>query len=205
MSNSEHQPPTKFGFDPEKLLSQELVVDKIDAARRQMETAITMFFNDGDVVSQHTLVMAAHGIVYDLASKRGIGGSIKDSTLVPADARKKFIDALHLPQNFFKHADRNPGGRIRFRYNGTQFFLFDAVRLFALLARQVTYPMRVFLMWFFLCYPDLVVFRPREADFQQLRETTSDPMTFRLLARVLLLEGGGGTAEAQSSPPTASP
>jgi hypothetical protein len=104
----------RFGFDPDKLLSEEIVVDKLDAARRQLETAITMFFNDGDVVSQHTLVMAAHGIVYDLARQRGVGGSFKDSPLIPREGRRKFIDALHIPRNFFKHADRKAGGRYVF-------------------------------------------------------------------------------------------
>src|SRR5438094_382779 len=161
--------PGKFGFDPDKLLSDEIVVDRIDAARCQLETAITMFFNDGDVVSQHTLVMAAHGILYDLARQRGVGGSFKDSPLIPREARRKFIDALHLPQNFFKHGDTVGGSKIRFRHNGTHFFLFDAVRLFALLAREVTHPMRVFLMWFQLRYPDLVPYQPAAAYLQPVR------------------------------------
>jgi hypothetical protein len=83
-------------FDPDKLASEEIAVDKWDAARRQLETAITLFFNDGNVVSQHTLVMAAHGILYDLAQKRKTGGSIKDSSRVPAHRRNAFIKALHL-------------------------------------------------------------------------------------------------------------
>jgi hypothetical protein len=180
------------GFDSDKLLSDEIVVDKLDAARRQLKTAIKLFFNDGDVVSQHTLVMAAHGIVYDLARKRKIRGSIKDSPLVPAGVRGAFIKALHLPQNFFKHADSDDGARIRFRYNGTHFFLFDAVRLFALLARELPYPMKVFLVWFQLCYPELLPYQKVKADLQKIRETTSDAGTFNLLARVLLLEGSGG-------------
>src|SRR5262249_54231406 len=138
MSENDNQPPAKFRFDPDKLLSDEIVADKLDAARRQLETAITMFFNDGDVVSQHTLVMAAHGIVYDLGRKCKIGRSIKDSPLIPHEARKAFIKALHLPQNFFKHADTDDGAKIRFRYNGTHFFLFAAVRLFFLLGREMT-------------------------------------------------------------------
>jgi hypothetical protein len=183
-----------FRFDPEKLSAAEIEVDKLDAARRQMETAITMFFNDGDVVSQHTLVMAAHGIVYDLASLQGIRGSIKDSPLIPPEARRGFINALHVPQNFFKHADEDSGTKIRFRYNGTHFLLFDAVRLFGLLTGGdgITHPMQVFLVWFQLNYPDLMPYQRVEADLQKVRETTSDAGTFKLLARVLLAQGSGG-------------
>lgn len=33
----------EFSFDPDELLSEEIIVDKLDAARRQMESAIAMF------------------------------------------------------------------------------------------------------------------------------------------------------------------
>lgn len=34
------------GFDPEALLRDEIVVDKLDAACRQLDSAITMFFEE---------------------------------------------------------------------------------------------------------------------------------------------------------------
>lgn len=176
----------EFRFDPDELLAEEIVVDKMDAARRQMESAITMFFHDGDVVSQHTLVMATHGILYDLARQRGVGGSIKDSPPVRPESCREFINAVHLPQNFFKHADQDGGSKLRFRYNGTHFWLFNAVRLFALLGGQITHAMKVFLMWFQLRYPDLLCFQPAEEDLREIRESTSDPAAFRLLARTML-------------------
>jgi hypothetical protein len=71
----------------------------------------------------------------------------------------------------------------------TQFFLFDAVRLFALLTRGVPHAMRVFLMWFQLCYPDLYAYQPAEAHLEPVRETTPDAAAFKLVARVLLRQG----------------
>lgn len=50
------EPP--YGFDPEAIIRDETIVDKLDAARRQLESAITMFFEDWGVVSQHTLISA---------------------------------------------------------------------------------------------------------------------------------------------------
>lgn len=176
----------QYGFDPEKLLSDEIVVDKLDAARRQMESAVTMFFYGWDVVSQHTLMSAAHGILYALAKQQGVGGSIKDSPLVGPDARSEFIKAINLPQNFFKHADRDSRTQLVFRYNVSHFYLFDAVRLFVLLGGSTTHKMKVFLMWFQLRYPDLLCFRPAEKDLQAIRESTTDPEVFRALARTLL-------------------
>ena len=65
-----------IGFDPDALLSAVVVVDKLDAAGRQIDCAIRLFLNDEDPVALHTLTSAAHGIVYDLARQRGIQGSI---------------------------------------------------------------------------------------------------------------------------------
>jgi hypothetical protein len=39
---------------------------KIDAAQRQVDTAIQLFFEDGDPVSIHTLLYAAHDIIHGL-------------------------------------------------------------------------------------------------------------------------------------------
>jgi len=46
-------------------------VSKFEAARRQLETAALLYFNEGDNVSIHTLVSAAYGILEDLAAKQG--------------------------------------------------------------------------------------------------------------------------------------
>jgi len=176
----------QFRFDPEELLKDELVVDKLDAARRQLESAITMFFEDWDVVSQHTLMSAAYGILYDLGKQRGIGGSVKDSPLVRPEDRANFIRTIHLPQNFFKHARKDSGARLAFRYKVSHFFLFDAVRLYVLLSRSATERMKVFLVWFQLRYPDLFCFPAAEDDMRRIRDGVTDPELFKAIARTLL-------------------
>lgn len=175
-----------YGFDPEVLLRNEIVVDKLDAACHQLESAITMFFEEWDVVSQHTLISAAHGILYDLGKQRGIGGSVKDSPLVRPEDRAGFIGAIHLPQNFFKHATKDSGAKLAFRYQVSHFFLFDAIRLFVLLHRSATERMKVFLVWFQLRYPDLFSFPSVEDDMSKIREGVTDPELFKAIARSLL-------------------
>jgi hypothetical protein len=56
---------------PEPHNLKKLSITKLDAARRQLETAITLWFHDADPVSVHTLAMAAHGILRALNKKRG--------------------------------------------------------------------------------------------------------------------------------------
>jgi len=178
----------QFRFDPDELLSEEIVIDKLDAACRQIESAVTMFFYEWDVISQHTLISAAHGILQDLATQRGIKGGIKDSPLILPEKRNEFINAVHLPQNFFKHANKDGGSKLIFPYNVSQLYLFDAIRFFVLLHGSATDKMKVFLMWFQLRYPDLLCFLPAEEGLQEIRKCTTDPKAFKVLARTLLEE-----------------
>ncbi len=49
----------------------EIRVSKIEAPRRQIDTAIRLLLEQPDPVSIHTLEMAAFGILSDLARKHG--------------------------------------------------------------------------------------------------------------------------------------
>jgi hypothetical protein len=44
-------------------------ISKLDAAQRQMDAAIFIYFHDVDPVSVHTLVGAAHILLTDLSSE----------------------------------------------------------------------------------------------------------------------------------------
>ena len=176
----------QYSFDPDELLSSEIVIDKFDVARRQLESAVTMFFDKRDVVSLHTLISAAHVIVHDLAKQQGIHVSIKDSQLIQPEKRKEFIKDINRPQNFFKHARQDGGTKLVFRYRVSQLYLFDAVRLFVLIGGSVTYTLKIFLMYFQLRYPSLLCFWPAEEDLRRIRENTTDPEVFKSLGRHLL-------------------
>jgi hypothetical protein len=47
-----------------------LRIGKLDAARRQLETAIILWFTDGDPVAIHTLAFAAYEIIHVVSKKR---------------------------------------------------------------------------------------------------------------------------------------
>jgi len=53
---------------------QKLTISKLDAAKRQLETVIRLYFVHGDPVSIHTLTSAAYNVIRDVNKKRG-GGS----------------------------------------------------------------------------------------------------------------------------------
>ena len=52
-------------------LTGELTVTKLDAAKRQLETAIRLWFHDAHPVSIDTLAAAALQVLVDINTKRG--------------------------------------------------------------------------------------------------------------------------------------
>jgi hypothetical protein len=81
-------------------------ITKLDAVTRQMDAAIGLYFNGGDDVSIHTLVGAAHNLLTDLSS------AAKQETVfqkyIRPDKRAEVEKAIRAPQNFLKHADKDP-------------------------------------------------------------------------------------------------
>lgn len=87
----------------------EIQSTKLDAARRQLETAITLLFTSGDAISTHTLAYAAFGILKDVAGHRGGSGVMATAeALVSAGRKGEFWKGFSRAGNFFKHADRDP-------------------------------------------------------------------------------------------------
>ena len=82
-------------------------VTKLDAARRQLTTAIELWFQDGDPVAIHTLAYAAHEIVHRLFRQRGLKDLLFDSGVVKEERRKEFNLLLKESANFLKHAERD--------------------------------------------------------------------------------------------------
>lgn len=89
-------------------------VDKVNAARRQLATGLELWFGDGDPLSIHTLIAAAHGILADLCRAQGIPDKLLDSDLVKDEFTKQWRAAVRKPANFLKHADDDPEGELEF-------------------------------------------------------------------------------------------
>jgi hypothetical protein len=85
-------------------------ITKLDAVSRQMDAAISLYFDEGDEVSIHTLVGAAHNLLADLSS------AANQKTVIQKYIRPEkiggFEKAIRAPQNFLKHADRDPKARL---------------------------------------------------------------------------------------------
>lgn len=117
-------------------------ITKLDAARRQIDAAIKLYFEEGDEVAVHTLVGAAHILITDLgaAAKQE---SILDRYVV-REKRWEVEGAIRAPQNFLKHATRDPEATFDFNPHSTELMLFIDIEMFKELTGSATDGMRAF-------------------------------------------------------------
>lgn len=134
-------------------------VTKVDAARRQLSTAIRLFFERRDTVSIHTLVSAAQGIMHDLLEKQGPGkGSfLKSATIVRPEKRAEYFKLITDAQNFFKHADREPADAVlEFYPEPIAFSILDVVDMLQRYTGHHQADAIVFLLWFGVKHPGVL-------------------------------------------------
>jgi hypothetical protein len=89
-------------------------VTKMDAAKRQLRTAIRLWFKDSDPVSIHTLAAAAHEIIHTLYRRKGLNDLIFDSARIKDEFRGEWAKSIKKAPTFFKHAQHDPDGEIEF-------------------------------------------------------------------------------------------
>lgn len=155
---------------------QSIQISKLDAAKRQLETAIQIYFAHGDPVSMHTLSAAAYNVIRDVASNRGGVQPmlVKDQLveLARPEARKKVRDKLNEAENFFKHADRDHKGVLDFSPILAEFFLLDASSHYYQLTGESPPLLKVYRAWFIANHHDLFSFH--EAYSQKLQRSAPE-------------------------------
>jgi hypothetical protein len=135
------------------------VITKIDAAKRQLDVAIRLFFERKDLIAVHTLTAAARGVLRDVARPRHIKGIDRAIEKLSPKRKREFYKALTEAQNFFKHADKdpNPSAELKFYYETTPFLILDAVTLHKLLGAGLSAEMTAFVSWYIAKYPSIVI------------------------------------------------
>jgi len=167
-------------------------ITKLEAAERQMNEAIRLFFERRDFVAVHTLAAASDQVLSDMCVAKGIESPLRhDPYFFREKAHKKWFAALKRAENFFKHADRKPGDTLEFDAEQTMWFLFDATMLYGSLTNGLTHEATVFLCWIFLREPDLLRDCPFKQSLVNLSDTTNvSADDFAFFAR-LVTEGKG--------------
>jgi hypothetical protein len=103
-------------------------ISKLDAARRQLETAVALYFHEGDPASIHTLVGAAYELLLTLSEKVGEQGTIKQwmAEYIKPDRMKEIHRALNAARNCFKHADADADAVLDYDPKQADYFMMDA-------------------------------------------------------------------------------
>jgi hypothetical protein len=155
-------------------------ISKLDAARRQLETVVKMYFHDGDMVSIHTLVSAAYNIIRDINQKKGGPPMIvKDFFIdeaVKPEYRQQVRDKLNEAENFFKHADRDHAETLDFNPEQSELMIYDAIQKYLALTGDHSPLFKVFQFWYILNNQE--VFKMSEE--QKLLVLQSGPRMHRL-------------------------
>jgi hypothetical protein len=141
-----------------------LTIGKLDAARRQLETALTLWFNDGDPVSIHTLACAAYEIIHAVSEKRNPyrRDLLFDTLVVKDEYRQKFNALMKSPANFFKHADRDGEAAITFQTNLTQLFFMYSIMGIQFCVEGLNLAERSFLRWVQIFEPQYLTDKGRK-------------------------------------------
>jgi hypothetical protein len=161
-----------------------LRLSKLEASRRQLETAIVLFFKGGDPVSIHTLATAAAEVIRDLNTACGGKPMAFDlpSNLVKPAYRSSLLRKLREAQNFFKHADQDPEAILEFNTELSVFILFDAIEKYCELSGETPPIIKVFSLWFRSRWPEAFFFtddeRRRISEVVRYSATTSKAQFF---------------------------
>jgi hypothetical protein len=131
-----------------------MIISKLEAASRLLDTAIKLFFDRADAVAVHSLVAAAANEFSDLAEHRHEGNSwrahlAEDSDLSP----RKVKEILNRAWNFFKHADRDPEGTLQFDGIDSEDLMFVAILECGDL-QATSCCMQAFQLWYIAAHPE---------------------------------------------------
>ena len=145
-----------------------ITVTKLDAARRQLRTAIELWANDGDPVSVHSLAFAAHQIIHDLNRCNKGPQMLLDSPFIRPEKKNEYIKIVKRDANFFKHADSRAKGKTRpeteieFAPESNELFIDITITGLQYLGQSLTEIELAFWAWFRIQRPDLLTDAGRE-------------------------------------------
>lgn len=149
-------------------------ITKEQAARRQLVTAIHLYFQGGDYVSILSLVSAAYTIARDLNRARKLNHDDME-TLVHINfkeeghklVKKKFTEAFR----FVKHADNDPDERLELQHETIEFWLLLAGDLYSRVTKDKIPEFNAYLFWFASQHPEVIkesVFKDKSAELAKL-------------------------------------
>jgi hypothetical protein len=157
------------------------MITKMDAAERQLNTAIRLFFENRDHLSSYALAVASREVTDDVIQSRcselyqrelaRVGDPQKVRLSYREEWKILIKDEFHNDfqkldrkwQNFLKHADRDPDAEIEpFTTKQLVLIISFAIRNYTLLTQRWTAEMATFFAWFVVAEPQLIKPEPED-------------------------------------------
>lgn len=88
---------------------------------------------------------------------------------IKPEHHKEVIESFREPENFFKHADRDPEGILDFNPDFTEFLLMEAIEAYVSLTGEVPQLFSVFRTWWLIQKPHML----KNPDEKYLKALTS--------------------------------
>lgn len=167
-------------------MTQFIKLTKLDAAERQLNQAIKLFFAEDDAVSIHTLAEAASQVLADIGKTLGVESLARDSNLIREEKKKEWLKAIFTSRNFFKHADKDPNSVHDFNPQMNVYTLLDCVCMHVDITKKWTPETHMYLVWCELAHPELFEKRLSDAAFEKLGGLP-DPSNKQLFLEVINL------------------
>jgi hypothetical protein len=185
-----------------------IMITKTDAAERQLNTAIRLFFENRDYLSSYALAVASREVTDDVIQSRyselyqrelaRVGDpqkvrlSYRDELKIriKPESYKNFLTLDRKWQNFLKHADTDPDSEIEpFKTKFLALVIVWAIRNYVVLTQNWTIEMKTFFAWFAVAEPELVKCAPEDVMTKAIAELRSnisgDPYDHKTLEYLL--------------------
>ena len=131
-------------------------LNKVAVARRQLATAIDLFFAGRDAVSIYSLATNAWEVIDVLCCKaaiKSLSAQTRKNVLEGKDLKRDYINSPY--RNFFKHADEDADRTLEsLPDTEVEAVLFLAVEDYIRLNRQSPVQLQVYQLWYLAKYPD---------------------------------------------------
>lgn len=146
-------------------------ISKLEAARRQLVTAIRLFFEDADSVSVYSLGHSAWEVLDALCKHQGkirFRGLAAEANGLSENAIRKISN---FGKNFFKHADFDPEATLTdFDDSLIDHVLIAATMDFSTLASSKPLEIQLYPIWYFAAHPEKIAL----PDFKEIQEAANE-------------------------------
>jgi len=138
--------------------NKKYTIKKIEASIRQLDTAIQLWFNEGDEIAIHVLACSAYQIINDINLRKKGDNLLFFNDHIDDKYVNKFNSYLKKHYNFFKHADKdhNPEGIIEFDPRLTEGFILYSILGLESFGIKISFYCSAFLFAFSVNNPELM-------------------------------------------------